>query len=473
MKKAALYIRVSTDEQLEFSPEAQLKALKEYAIKNNIEIDESFIFKDEGISGKKAEKRPAFMKMIACARKKPCPFDIILVHKFDRFSRNREDSVVYKSLLKRECGVKVISITEQLEDDKFSVILESMLEAMAEYYSLNLADEVKKGMKEKAIRGEYQACPPFGYTKKSNTDTMEINPKEAEYIKFIFNQYLDGMPLLTIAKHLNDMGAYTHRGNKIERRMVEYILQNPVYKGYSRWTPTGKTKRNFNNPMTIIEKGNFPPIISSELFDKVSEKIKNKKYTYKQRPPEEYKHWLSSIVKCSKCGASLIKCGKTAFQCGNYVKGKCKVSHFIKKEILEKAVLEHINNILLYTKSPIIYKINGNKSQNLDEINILNKEIKILNKKLARAKEAYLQEIDTAEEYKNNKIYITSKIKETEDRLNSLNLLNKLSIGNNIELNKLLESNIDNLEKNSFLKIFIEKIVYDKFKRSLYFYYNF
>ena len=135
MPDGACYIRVSTDDQAEFSPDAQLRAIKEYANKNDIILSKKYIFVDEGISGRIAEKRPKFMEMIATAKIKPKPFDVILVHKFDRFARSREDSVVYKSLLRRECDIKVVSITEQLEDDKFSVILEAMLEAMAEYYS--------------------------------------------------------------------------------------------------------------------------------------------------------------------------------------------------------------------------------------------------------------------------------------------------------------------------------------------------
>jgi DNA invertase Pin-like site-specific DNA recombinase len=101
MNIAAVYIRVSTDSQTEYSPDAQLKAIKEYAKKHDIQIDPRYIFKDEGISGRKAEKRPAFMEMIRTAKSKPSPFNKILVHKFDRFARNREDSIVYKSLLKK------------------------------------------------------------------------------------------------------------------------------------------------------------------------------------------------------------------------------------------------------------------------------------------------------------------------------------------------------------------------------------
>ena len=122
MQIGAAYIRVSTDEQTEYSPEAQLRAIKEYAKKNDILLSNDFIYRDEGLSGRDIKKRVGFQSMISTAKKKPKPFDVILVHKFDRFSRSREDSVVYKSLLRRDCNIKVISITEQMEDDKFSVI---------------------------------------------------------------------------------------------------------------------------------------------------------------------------------------------------------------------------------------------------------------------------------------------------------------------------------------------------------------
>ena len=101
MLLAAAYIRVSTEDQTEFSPDAQLKALKAYAKANNMILQEQHIYRDEGISGRKAEKRPGFMAMIAAAKSKAHPFDVILVHRFDRFARSREDSVVYKSMLRR------------------------------------------------------------------------------------------------------------------------------------------------------------------------------------------------------------------------------------------------------------------------------------------------------------------------------------------------------------------------------------
>ncbi|MBC7959172.1 MAG: recombinase family protein, partial [Vallitaleaceae bacterium] len=144
-QRAAAYIRVSTADQTEFSPDAQLKQIKEYASKNSMFLAEANIYADEGISGRSTGKRVAFNNMIKNAKMKPRPFDVILVHKFNRFARNREDAIIFKSLLKRDCGIKVISITEPIEDDKIGIIIESVLDAFSEYYSVNLSEEVKKG----------------------------------------------------------------------------------------------------------------------------------------------------------------------------------------------------------------------------------------------------------------------------------------------------------------------------------------
>ena len=234
MQKAAAYIRVSTEDQTEYSPDAQRKAIEKYAKENDMLLLQENIYIDEGISGRKAEKRPAFMQMIGDAKQKNRAFDVILVHKFDRFARNKEDSVVYKAMLRKQCNVKVISITESIEDDKFNIILESMLEAMAEYYSINLADEVKKGMTEKALRGEFQGSAPFGY--KVIDSKLEINEDEKYYVEYIFEKYAENMSMIQIARNLNTMGVRTHKGNIIENRTVEYFESSLLFRtarGYS------------------------------------------------------------------------------------------------------------------------------------------------------------------------------------------------------------------------------------------------
>ncbi|MCC8169557.1 MAG: recombinase family protein, partial [Oscillospiraceae bacterium] len=235
MKTAAAYIRVSTEDQIEYSPDSQIRMIREYAKRNDYTLPEKYIFIDEGISGKTAEKRPSFMRMIGTAKMKPKPFCAILLWKFSRFARSREDSIVYKSMLRKQLGIEVISVSENLGDDKMSVLIEAMIEAMDEYYSINLAEEVKRDMTEKAKRGEPLSIPPFGY-RMENKQLVPVSG-ESDIIRQVFDWYNSGMSMLQIAKNLNAAGVRTHRGNPIENRTVDYWLNNPVYIGKIRWSP--------------------------------------------------------------------------------------------------------------------------------------------------------------------------------------------------------------------------------------------
>ena len=134
---AAAYIRVSTEEQTEFSPESQLDKIIAYADKHGYYIKQENIFYDCGISGKSTNKREGFKSMIEKAKQKPAPFKAVLVWKFSRFARNREDSIFYKSMLRKKYGIKVISVSEDIGDDKMSLLVEAMIEAMDEFYSIN------------------------------------------------------------------------------------------------------------------------------------------------------------------------------------------------------------------------------------------------------------------------------------------------------------------------------------------------
>ena len=163
--RAAVYARFSSDNQRDESIDAQLRAIREYAAKNNVVIVEEYIDKARSAT---TDNRPEFLRMIKEASQHT--FDVVLVHKLDRFARNRRDSIGYRMELKRH-GVSLISILEYLDDGSpESVILESVLEAMAEYYSLNLAREVNKGMKENALKGLHTGgLPPLGYDVDTNT----------------------------------------------------------------------------------------------------------------------------------------------------------------------------------------------------------------------------------------------------------------------------------------------------------------
>jgi len=463
----AAYIRVSTDDQTEYSPDAQLGSIKDYAKKNKILIPNENIFFDEGISGRKAEKRPAFMKMISSAKSKPRPFDVILVHKFDRFARSREDSVVYKSLLRKECGIKVVSITENMEDDKFSIILESMLEAMAEYYSINLSEEVKKGMTEKATRGEPQTIAPFGYTMKEKQ--FYINPDESKIIKMIFEKFVAGMGCLDLAKQLNAMGIKTHRGNLFENRTIEYILRNPVYIGKLRWNPTERTRRKYDHPDLIIADSKHEQIISPELFEKAQQKIAITKQIHQAyyKPMSAPSHWLVGLLKCGGCGGSIIK-QATSFQCNNYCKGRCPTSHSLYITKAEKAVLNEIKRII---DCDSLDGVNITKAteNSQDELSVLKNQLKTLNSKLDRVKQAFQNGIDTIAEYGDNKKILTSEIELVNEKISNIkkskaNNLNKKSFINILKQSyKILtfpSAPMDIKYKTSHS--FIEKIVFDK-----------
>ena len=188
---AALYARVSSDRQdVDLSVSAQLRALRDYADKNGYEIVREYV--DEAESGR-VMNRPEFQKMLDEAKRTEAPFEEILVWKFSRFTRKREHAVVLKSMLRRK-GLRVISITEQAEDNPTGRLLEGIIETVDEFYSENLAMEVLRGMREAASRGFWVApMAPYGYRKVKVQDgpkerpTLEPDPETTGVVKRIFD----------------------------------------------------------------------------------------------------------------------------------------------------------------------------------------------------------------------------------------------------------------------------------------------
>ncbi|MDR2902919.1 MAG: recombinase family protein [Clostridiales bacterium] len=475
MKTAAAYIRVSTADQLEYSPDSQLRLIKDYAQRNQIVLDADCIFQDDGISGRNAEKRPAFQKMISCAKKRL--FDVILIYSTSRFARNLEDSIVYKSMLQRECGIEVISITQPFVDRKTDMLTSAIYGVMDEWYSIDLAENVRRGMTQKALSGGFQTSPPLGY--KAVNKELIIVEGEAETIRFIFDQYLNqNIGFFGIAKKLNQMGVKTKRGRPIENRTVQYILRNPVYKGFIRWTPTGKTRRNFDNSDSITAQSTHIPIIPAEIFDAVQEKYYREKKTTKRnaRPLSECRHWLSGMVRCDVCGCSLVF-GSTKYlsmQCNGYNHGTCTVSHYVTAPVLEKAIFDKLDDIISGAETDY-KKIVTVVNRAHDQASILSIEKSRLLKKLERAKEAYLSEIDTADEYRQNKQMILKEIERVDRESESI----KISAINPADFKRdllgvygLLQSDCDMLTKQNAIRSIIDKIVFCKKGNSIeiYFY---
>lgn len=452
MMTGAVYIRVSTEEQTEFSPEAQKRAILEYAKKNNIIIDQSHIYADEGISGRKAEKRPAFMEMIATAKKKPRPFDVILVHRFDRFARNREDSVVYKSLLRKECGIKVVSITEQLEDDKFSIILESMLEAMAEYYSLNLADEVKKGMFEKARRGEHIGKAPYGYIVKDGK--LIPDEYESSIVRSMFDMYVNKCYSITkISFELNRLDIKTKYGGKWRPVTIGYILDNPVYIGKVRYNYMSSNKYTPNpKEEWIIADSDHTPLVTNEIYEKALN-IRTTRTPFTIEKTKSLRSFTQHIVFCSYCGHKLFihsdkprghRGSYSAYRCSYGNMGHCKDFSCYSVKKFENALLNKISEDI---QNPQFISVER-KISNTDtaEIEAIENLLKKNAEKFILIKKAYLSGADTLEEYKENKIILNEEKTHLENKLNNIT--------------KEFTTNINFSEK---LKSFYDVLISDKY----------
>lgn len=463
MKKAAAYIRVSTDDQIEYSPASQLEKIKEYAKRNGYILPEEYIYIDEGISGRHTQKRAAFNKMIGTAKQKPKPFDAILLWKFSRFARNREDSIVYKSMLRKQCGIDVISISENIGDDKMSVLIEALIEAMDEYYSINLSEEVKRGMTEKASRGEIVTIPSFGYLVENGTYIPD--PATAPAVKSIFCDFLNGVGIRTIAANLNNNGFRTRRGNLFENRTVRYILSNPVYIGKIRWTLT-EAKKDFSDKDTIIADGKHTPIIDIEIWNAAQKKLSEMpKSKYMREKAIATPFMLQGLVRCSNCGATLCQAHKgKSLQCYSYAHGKCKVSHSISISKINRLFLDALETSALTDvfKLKIKQKTIACKNENIPAL------IERERKKLKRIMSAYEDGVYTLDEFKESKAAAELRIKILEDKKSNDDKIipqyaaSKLQ-GKLIDIIPILRSaNVSEEEKNIIVKSFVERIVFNR-----------
>ena len=262
-RTAALYIRVSTQEQAELSPESQKRLLLDYAAGHDFFVPEEYIF-TESVSGRRADKRPKFQEMIALA--KHHAFQVILVWKYSRFARNQEESIVYKNRLKRD-GVEVVSISEPSLSGPFGTLIERIIEWMDEYYSIRLSGDVFRGMSERARNGGHQARAPFGYRLSASGGTLVPKEPEAGLVRQIFEEFLEQKKSpRRIAEALNQKGLHTAAGGAFEARSVRYLLSNPAYAGILRWNRRGNIGSENAPEDWIWAEAAFPPLIPRETF---------------------------------------------------------------------------------------------------------------------------------------------------------------------------------------------------------------
>lgn len=489
MKTGALYIRVSTHMQDELSPDAQKRLLLEYAKANDILVSNDNIFIETGISGRKVDKRPEFQKMISLAKTKPAPFDSILVWKFSRFARNQEESIVYKSLLRKQCNIDVISVSEPLIDGPFGSLIERIIEWMDEYYSIRLSGEVTRGMTEKALRGGYQSRPPLGYKIAVKGEPPVIVPAEAKIVRIIFEKYVhEKQGYFDIARYLNSLGYKTSHGKSFEARSIDYIIQNPTYCGMIRWNRTeNETNRIKDKDEWIITEGHHEPIISKELFDAAQERYKSTYRPRGARPSSTYRHWLSGLLKCPHCGRTMIAkrvvkksngANYAYFTCYGYSKGKCLIPSNVSSLKLEPAVLSSLKEILDTKTLSFEYKV-IEQTEQVDEKALLEEQLQQIALKEQRIKTAYREGIDTIEEYKHNREIIERERDEIQQKICELESVDMdTSDDKAIMLKKIQNvyevvssSDYTDQQKNEMLKTIVDKFVYDKEKDTLNAYY--
>lgn len=417
-KTAAAYIRVSDERQSEFSPDSQLKLIREYCARNDIELPDELIFYDDGISAKTAAKRPEFNRMIALAKSESKPFQMILVWKFSRFTRNQEEAIVYKSMLRKN-GVDVVSVSEPSQDNPFSGLIERVIEWMDEYYLIRLSDEVVRGMTERAQRGLPNVAPPFGY--RMQNGEYVIKEDEAEIVRMIFEMFCAEPNLKKIATTLNSMGVKNQYNHPFDNRAIEYILNNPCYIGYVRWNPNGKSAsaRIYDNPDDILRRSTHDPIISEEIFEKAKGIFEMRKATKRKYERENFQknvYMLKGLVKCHSCGSTLVYT-KDGLQCHQYSHGVCPTSHYVSLNKINKMVIQELKNAIETMKFNI--SVESHPAPTTPPIDY-EKLISAERLKLDRAKQAYQEGVDSLQEYKAAKSKIEKQIaKLQEDQQNA------------------------------------------------------
>lgn len=461
----ALYIRVSTDDQAELSPDAQKRLLLDYAKKNGIIISNDFIF-SESVSGRHVQKRPEFQRMIGIAKQPSHPIDVILVWKYSRFARNQEESIVYKSMLKKD-HVEVISVSEPLVDGPFGTLIERIIEWMDEYYSIRLSGEVLRGMKEKALRNGYQSSPCLGYEAVGHGKPYQINEAEYAMVSYIMDLYDNqNMDETAIARKCNDLGYKTKRGNPFERRTIDRILQNPFYCGIVSWNG-------------VEFEGAHEVRISKERFDRRQRLIASRKRPMKARNVSTCKHWLSGLLKCSVCGATLSYTGNGKcpyFQCWKYAKGFHKTSVALSVRKAEEAVITYFDQILSGADFTYIRK-DEPTADNTAAIEQIQRELSKLSTRENRIRDAYESGIDTLEEYKANKDRLINNRLQLENELETLQKeqeekeLNKDDVLHEIKsVNDILKNpDVSYEEKGTLIRTIVDQIVYDKESGKMYF----
>ena len=327
-----IYARYSSHSQREESIEGQLKVCYDFAQRNGYSVIGEYI--DRALSGT-TDNRPQFLKMINDSSKKH--FSGVLVYQLDRFARNRYDSATYKAKLKKN-GVRVLSARENITDDASGILVEGLLEAMAEYYSVELSQKIKRGKGISA--GKFRSpggIPPLGYVINENKQ-YSIDSGKAPIVRKIFEMYADGFSITKISEYMNEQHIKTSTGSNFNKNSLKIILRNKKYIGIY-------TYKNVETP------GGVPRIISDALFQRVQDKL----YLVSKAPARARKaeYLLSGKMFCGYCKDTITGASATSkngtlhyyYVCANTKKKTC-AKKYVRRDPLENLVVEQCCKLL-------------------------------------------------------------------------------------------------------------------------------
>ena len=385
-KKVVIYARYSCEKQTEQSIEGQLRVCNEFAEKNGYKVIHNYI--DRAVSGK-TDKREQFQQMLQDSKNKS--FEFVIVYKLDRFARNRYDSAINKATLKKN-GVKVLSACEQITDTPEGIILEAMIEGMAEFYSAELSQKVKRGMRESCLKGNAAGIQPvFGYCIVDKK--YKIVENEAAIIRKLFSDYVGGTTIKELVDWLKISGIRSHRGTVFSFGRVSDMLHNPKYIGKCKYG--GETYDN------MIE-----PIIDEETFYRAQEKLTANIHKAARSKAVE-KFILSGKLICSECGELMVGESGTSKTGEIYTYYKCAAkkknaqnctSKAVRKEVIEKAVYNAIIRALqddnfIFEVARKAVEIHNADIEESAELKILNRQKADIDKQLANITNAICQGI--------------------------------------------------------------------------------
>ena len=325
---AVIYARYSSDSQREESIEGQLRECREYAERNNMTIVGTYI--DRALSAKTAD-RPEFQHMIKDSAKEL--FEIVLVWKLDRFSRDRYDSAHYKHILKKN-GVKVVSAKEHISEGPEGIILEAMLEGYAEFYSAELSEKIHRGQKENALKGKNNGGGvPLGYLLDKKAQKLVIDPTTAPLVVEVFEKYADGKSVRSIVEDFNVRGLKTKRGQPFNINSFSSLLKNRKYIGEYRY-------------QDVVIEGGVPAIVPEDLFNRVQERMeKNRHAPAMAKAKEDY--LLTTKLFCGKCERMMVgESGKSHtgamhyyYKCSGAKRLKDCNKKAVRKDWIERVVI--------------------------------------------------------------------------------------------------------------------------------------